>query len=124
MNLFIYMKFKIMILKREPEVLNISFDIIIEFIDQSMTYWAMTKPIFLEYIFIQVFSFFFIDMQQEITAESSRGGIDIKRIYGEWTTSYLLIRNANVGDGGQYVCAPAGGSQTSIKVHVFQNGMN
>lgn len=84
----------------------------------------MTKPIFLEYIFIQVFSFFFIDMQQEITAESSRGGIDIKRIYGEWTTSYLLIRNANVGDGGQYVCAPAGGSQTSIKVHVFQNGMN
>lgn len=63
-------------------------------------------------------------MQQEITAESSRGGIDIKRIYGEWTTSYLLIRNANVGDGGQYVCAPAGGSQTSIKVHVFQNGTN
>lgn len=63
-------------------------------------------------------------MQQEITAESSRGGIDIKRIYGEWTTSYLLIRNANVGDGGLYVCAPAGGSQTNIKVHVFQNGTN
>lgn len=61
-------------------------------------------------------------MQQEISPESSRGGIDIKRVYGEWTTSYLLIRNANVGDGGLYVCAPAGGSQTNIKVHVFQNG--
>lgn len=72
--------------------------------------------------FLSFFHSFACCTLQEITAESSRGGIDIKRIYGEWTTSYLLIRNANVGDGGQYVCAPAGGSQTHIKVHVFQNG--
>lgn len=89
----------------------------------------MTESIFSEYIlsyicFLLLSFFCFLIVQQEITAESSRGGIDIRRIYGEWTTSYLLIRNANVGDGGQYVCAPAGGSQTSIKVHVFQNGTN
>lgn len=77
-------------------------------------------------VWLTIFIFFLplLHMQQEITAESSRGGIDIKRIYGEWTTSYLLIRNANVGDGGLYVCAPAGGSRTNIKVHVFQNGTN
>lgn len=39
---------------------------------------------------------------KEVTAESPRGGIDIKRVYGEWTTSYLLIRNANVADSGIY----------------------
>lgn len=79
---------------------------------------------------------------KEVTAESPRGGIDIKRVYGEWTTSYLLIRNANVADSGIhtylyrlfrylfthiyilgiYTCAPAGGSQTNIKVHVFLHG--
>lgn len=59
---------------------------------------------------------------KEITAESPRGGVDIKRIYGEWTTSYLLIRNANIADSGVYTCAPAGGSQTNIKVHVFLHG--
>lgn len=61
---------------------------------------------------------------QEITAELPRGGIDIKGVYGEWTTSYLLIRDANVADSGIYTCAPAGGSQTNIKVHVFLHGKN
>ncbi|XP_055327127.1 lachesin-like isoform X2 [Sitodiplosis mosellana] len=65
---------------------------------------------------------FWYHENKEITAESPRGSVDIKRIYGEWTTSYLLIRNANIADSGVYTCAPAGGSQTSIKVHVFLHG--
>lgn len=64
----------------------------------------------------------FFAESKEITAESPRGGVDIKRVYGEWTTSYLLIRNANIADSGIYTCAPAGGSQTHIKVHVFLHG--
>lgn len=54
--------------------------------------------------------------------QSARGGIDIKEVYGEWTTSYLLIRNAGSLDSGIYTCAPAGGVRTSIKVHVFLEG--
>ncbi|XP_031626668.1 uncharacterized protein LOC116342964 isoform X1 [Contarinia nasturtii] len=65
---------------------------------------------------------FWYHENKEIVAESPRGGIDIKRVYGEWTTSYLLIRNANIADSGVYRCAPAGGSDTSIKVHVFLHG--
>lgn len=75
-----------------------------------------------EYVITFCFWFFFSSELKEVTAESSRGGVDIKRIYGEWTTSYLLIRNANIADSGIYTCAPAGGSQTNIKVHVFLHG--
>lgn len=42
----------------------------------------------------------------------------------EWTTSYLLIHDADINDSGVYVCAPTSGGRTSIKVHVFLHGNN
>lgn len=40
----------------------------------------------------------------------------------EWTTSYLLIHDADINDSGVYICAPTSGGRTSIKVHVFLHG--
>lgn len=40
----------------------------------------------------------------------------------EWTTSYLLIHDADITDSGIYACAPTSGGRTSIKVHVFLHG--
>lgn len=79
---------------------------------------------FISIFFLVSFDIRFVSLAEskEITAESPRGGVEIKRVYGEWTTSYLLIRNANIADSGIYTCAPAGGSQTHIKVHVFLHG--
>lgn len=40
----------------------------------------------------------------------------------EWTTSYLLIHDADIADSGIYTCAPTSGGRTNIKVHVFLHG--
>lgn len=38
------------------------------------------------------------------------------------TTSYLIIRGADVTDSGKYTCAASNSGPTSIKVHVFLHG--
>lgn len=59
---------------------------------------------------------------QEINYDSPRGRIAMKTHAGEWTTSYLLIHEADITDSGTYVCAPTSGGRAAIKVHVFLHG--
>lgn len=59
---------------------------------------------------------------QEINYDSPRGRVAMRTHSNEWTTSYLLIHDADINDSGVYVCAPTSGGRTSIKVHVFLHG--
>lgn len=59
---------------------------------------------------------------QEINYDSPRGRVAMRTHANEWTTSYLLIHDADINDSGVYVCAPTSGGRTSIKVHVFLHG--
>lgn len=59
---------------------------------------------------------------QEINYDSPRGRVAVRTHANEWTTSYLLIHDADILDSGVYVCAPTSGGRTSIKVHVFLHG--
>lgn len=59
---------------------------------------------------------------QEINYDSPRGRIAVKTHTSEWTTSYLLIHDADINDSGVYVCAPTSGGRATIKVHVFLHG--
>lgn len=59
---------------------------------------------------------------QEINYDSPRGRVAVRTHANEWTTSYLLIHDADITDSGIYTCAPTSGGRTSIKVHVFLHG--
>lgn len=63
-----------------------------------------------------------IYLSQEINYDSPRGRVAMRTHANEWTTSYLLIHDADINDSGVYICAPTSGSRTSIKVHVFLHG--
>lgn len=66
--------------------------------------------------------FMFHWILQEINYDAPRGRVAVRTHANEWTTSYLLIHDADITDSGIYVCAPTSGGRTSIKVHVFLHG--
>ncbi|XP_055327129.1 junctional adhesion molecule A-like [Sitodiplosis mosellana] len=65
---------------------------------------------------------FWYHENKEINYDAPRGRVAVRTHSNEWTTSYLLINDADITDSGIYVCAPTSGGRTSIKVHVFLHG--
>lgn len=62
-------------------------------------------------------------INQEISYDSSRGGISVRtHTNGEVTTTHLLIQGADIADSGKYTCQPSNAGPSSVKVHVFLDG--
>ncbi|CAD7003906.1 unnamed protein product [Ceratitis capitata] len=41
--------------------------------------------------------------------------------FGDVTTSFLLIQNADLADSGKYSCAPSNADVASVRVHVLND---
>ncbi|XP_066968475.1 zwei Ig domain protein zig-8-like [Macrobrachium rosenbergii] len=57
---------------------------------------------------------------QVVSNDSPRGGIQVYAESGNVTNGYLLIKNAQLPDTGNYTCAPSNTDPTSIRVHVLK----
>lgn len=59
-----------------------------------------------------------------ISYDSNRQGVSVITEKGtDVTTSFLLIKDADIGDSGKYSCSPSNADVASVKVHVL-NGKN
>jgi hypothetical protein len=56
---------------------------------------------------------------QEVSYDSSRGGVSVITEKSDITTSYLLIQRAKSKDSGTYTCNPSNAKTTNITVHIL-----
>ncbi|KAG5681149.1 hypothetical protein PVAND_010609 [Polypedilum vanderplanki] len=60
---------------------------------------------------------------EEVSYDSSRGGVSVITEKSDITTSYLLIQRARSKDSGTYTCNPSNAKTANITVHIL-NGEN
>lgn len=60
---------------------------------------------------------------QEVSYDSSRGGISVITEKSDITTSYLLIQRAKSKDSGTYTCEPSNAKPSNISVHILNGNL-
>lgn len=60
---------------------------------------------------------------QEVSYDSSRGGISVITEKSDITTSYLLIQRAKSKDSGVYTCEPSNAKASNITVHILNGNL-